>query len=619
MRTDCPPNDDLVQLISALIDDSLSEHDHVRLCRMLADDPTLRGEYYRQVRMHAQLMWNSHPAPDVPGFEGDFALPANVLPSVDSMPLVGSPPVQAAASTFSFLRSSLTSTDLVAGWPMAYLIAAVVCSFGLLVASLSYRSLPSQVADSRPVEEVREVAAPIATAWITGMEHCVFDEPRINAKSQPAQRKVFALQSAFAVGDRIALSSGLLEVTYRTGAKVLLQGPVRYEVNSDQGGLLSLGRLTALVENKTASGEHAAGGGQSADSRPGLFSIETPTAIVTDLGTEFGVEVDRQGTTISHVYRGSVRVQGTATHGAVGPAERILHEDESVCVERRGEGATITILGALSPSHFVRDIPNRTTSNQVKVFDLVDVVAGGNGFSGKRNAGIDPSNGQVRDSLQKPALTEKVYVVGDRQYHRVSSLPLVDGVLIPDGSLGRVQVDSGGDVFDGFPATSNQTYGYLWAGGVLSAGPPNIPTVLGNVDYAAAEHGVLYLPSNQAITFSLDAIRRANPAWKVTRFRAVAGNTETAPAGDKTVWADLWVLVDGEKRFRRREISSYSGAFPIVVHLSDNDHFLTLASTDGGNGIDWDWVLFGDPRLELATLREADGIDRQRPADGAAR
>ena len=39
-----------------------------------------------------------------------------------------------------------------------------------------------------------------------------------------------------------------------------------------------------------------------------LFSVRTPTAVVTDLGTEFGVEVNRSGTTRSHVFQGRVKV-----------------------------------------------------------------------------------------------------------------------------------------------------------------------------------------------------------------------------------------------------------------------------------------------------------------------
>ena len=52
------------------------------------------------------------------------------------------------------------------------------------------------------------------------------------------------------LGRKYALASGFLEITYDSGAKVILQGPGTYEVESMSGGFLSLGKLTALVEAK---------------------------------------------------------------------------------------------------------------------------------------------------------------------------------------------------------------------------------------------------------------------------------------------------------------------------------------------------------------------------------
>ena len=39
---------------------------------------------------------------------------------------------------------------------------------------------------------------------------------------------------------------------------------------------------------------------------------------------------------------------------------------------------------------------------------------------------------------------------------------------------------------------------------------------------------------------------------------------------------------------------------PVNIAICKNDHFLTLVATDGGNTIAGDWIMFGDPRLELA-------------------
>ena len=59
------------------------------------------------------------------------------------------------------------------------------------------------------------------------------------------------------------------------------------------------------------------------------------------------------------------------------------------------------------------------------------------------------------------------------------------------------------------------------------------------------------------------------------------------------------MLIDGEPRFQRRQIRNEHGVFSVLVPIHDNDRFLTLATTDGGDGISGDWVTFGDPRLEL--------------------
>ena len=58
-------------------------------------------------------------------------------------------------------------------------------------------------------------------------------------------------------------------------------------------------------------------------------------------------------------------------------------------------GEQITVAGCLAASaSFVREIPSHT----IKTLDLVDVVAGGDGFSGRRGRGIDPTTGRIGES-----------------------------------------------------------------------------------------------------------------------------------------------------------------------------------------------------------------------------
>ena len=155
-----------------------------------------------------------------------------------------------------------------------------------------------------------------------------------------------------------------------------------------------------------------------------------------------------------------------------------------------------------------------------------------------------------------------------------------------------------------FGPTDNATAGPVWAGGVLPAGEP---TVLGGIDYASPGHGVLGMHANKGITFDLEAIRRANPGYRLVRFRATAGNTEQFSQKGEAVFADIWVFVDGQQRFKRREINNYNGAMPISIPIARNDRFLTLVATDGGNTIACDWIMFGDPRLELTPAEATSG------------
>ena len=215
------------------------------------------------------------------------------------------------------------------------------------------------------------------------------------------------------------------------------------------------------------------------------------------------------------------------------------------------------------------------SKSSIKVFDFVDAVAGGDGYSRKRNAGINPTNGQT---VVAPPKNMKDHILGDGKYHRVEGRLFVDGVFIPDGRLGAVQTDSAGHKFAGFRETSNRTSGDIWGRRVafLPGCPQAFPAKFCglDVDYASSDHGLLFMHANKAISFNLEAIRHANPGCKLLRFRSVAGSTSAR--------IDLCVLVDGQSRFQRRGINNWNGACWIDVPLGRNDRFLTLAVTDGG-------------------------------------
>ena len=277
------------------------------------------------------------------------------------------------------------------GWPVAYLIATVIFGLGLLIGSHVYVSQPAQVArllsvpsrvDAEPKNE------PVGR--ITGMVDCQFEEgsgfrvqgsesvvsgqwPAASGQKQPESRfsshQPLVTSRLVSLGDKFTLASGLMEITYDTGGKVILQGPVTYEVESASGGYLAVGKLTGKVEKKAEESD-----AQSLIPNPSLstthsplFTIKTPTATVTDLGTEFGVEVSKEGITETHVFLGKVRLQGAAQGG--NSLERILSAGQAARLDQR---AVAVEIAANSGDRFLRQMPAVKTAAAPELIDRID-------------------------------------------------------------------------------------------------------------------------------------------------------------------------------------------------------------------------------------------------------
>lgn len=126
------------------------------------------------------------------------------------------------------------------------------------------------------------------------------------------------------------LREGTAEVEFKTGARVLLEGPAQFALGIDpashdkiaevadqqqrlawlNGGVLLRGQLTARVP------ERARG-----------FQVETPLGSVTDLGTEFSLVVAHENQIEVHVFEGAVVVAADppTDQGAIRlPADRAL-------------------------------------------------------------------------------------------------------------------------------------------------------------------------------------------------------------------------------------------------------------------------------------------------------
>jgi hypothetical protein len=279
---------------------------------MLANSEDAMLFYVTYLRMHGDLLWHCREA------LASVRNPPTSSPSPSSVPAFVPTTLHGVAGFFS------------SGWPVAYLIATVISSIGLLVGAFTYVSPPGRVAatHSTPATSAEEPAV-ASVGRVTGMAYC-----RWARNAVP-----LIVDDAVPMGREIRLESGLLEITYGAGAKVILQGPVTYEVESPAGGFLSVGKMTARVEStktKDQSPKTEDPNPKSPNLQTSKFIVRTPTAIVTDLGTEFGVQVSRDRVTQVHVLQGAVDARTVGSRNTTSP-HRLVTAGHAIEVGRAGE------------------------------------------------------------------------------------------------------------------------------------------------------------------------------------------------------------------------------------------------------------------------------------------
>ncbi len=260
-------------------------------------------------------------------------------------------------------------------WSVAYLVASVILVVCLFVGTLVPVSSSSLTAmKESPTAAFHGAPTTDAVGRITGMVDCDW------RKSVSGDGDV----SAVRIGDAFDVGSGLMEITYDSGARVILQGPASYKIDSAAGGYLSRGKLTARVETggaRRGTRDEGVAGGQrpvasddqstsdihrssfsihpsSSDPSPvarrlsPLFAVTTPTATITDLGTEFGVLVARDGATQVHVIEGMVETRIVGSKEDQGEHRRVT-AGQAVAMQPSGNQIDTVAYGSQS---FVRKL-----------------------------------------------------------------------------------------------------------------------------------------------------------------------------------------------------------------------------------------------------------------------
>lgn len=368
-------------------------------------------------------------------------------------------------------------------------------------------------------------------------------------------RKSDATTSDAAVyaGDQLLLESGLAEIEFANGVTILLEGPARLIAASRMRTVLERGQLAAVVP--------PAGVG---------FTVETSTARVVDLGTEFGMSARGDGSGSVTVYSGAVEL---SLAGAASPASRPRKLTAGQTVNYSASGAETS--GSGGAPRITRSLPDRGVTKVVQLSQALYDDAG-------QAIGIDMASGELR---YEPA---KMYRVNEFRYCPVPEVDWIDGVFIPRGKRGEsVPISSTGVMSRDIPNASGMTFNHLWN----NAHWPADKNRLAAIDLSRPDHARVYMHTNKGVTFDLDAIRRDNPGWTIESFQTTFSNN-----GGSVSYS---VLIDGKAvREILDHIASEQGV-EVAVDLPAGSRFLTLVTTESTNGYSEDWATMVQPRLVL--------------------
>ena len=564
-----PPDEPIEELLSRLLDGDFADEELLHLAGFVQSNPEFRQLYCDHIALHAAMRWRSCDLEQV-ALTDVFAVDPVVVCQPSPRPFV--------ASLWQGDSSLLSS-----GWPFAYLVATVIIALGVIVAAFTRVSGPTQFAgESRAIAPLVQELGQAAIGRITGMADCKL------AGSPPVQNGGLVRS-----GSRYTLISGLMEIAYDTGAKVILQGPATYEVDSADGGYLTVGKLTARLESSGAMRKNGDGNTEfkpPKSKRPiASFTVHTPSAIVTDLGTEFGVEVSPERGTQVCVLQGRVVLQPSVkdSHGSV-----VLNKGQVSCVTPQGrlsqQSSDETRTFATVSHQFVRCLPSQSVADFVSLSDL---VAGGDGFGTRAFWGINPEDASVLLALAK----DTIYSSG--KYERYSGNSQIDGVFIPDGRHGVVRLDSAGHAYALPPTNGVCAFWGVWSYRNEKWKAPT--TTKPNSSANAHDYPMICIQSNAGITFDLAAMAQSAKGRSAAKFQTTVRNPQWGIRENETLKADFWLFVDGQLRFNRMGLCRKDEPADVDITLNPNDRYLTLVVTDAGDGIINDCVCLLDPRVIL--------------------
>lgn len=290
------------EVVAATCHGTASDEQVRALHELLRREPAARDEFLLRVELHARLASDPDLFADrnVPVAAGDFR---ELLP-IESQP-----------------ERRILSPSPRTGrrWPWQVAFAAGVTF--LLLGGLVWHLMGSRGGGSR--RAVAMLNRAVNARW-----HSADAAPRLGAPLEPG---------------RLRLQSGLAQVVFYNGARVVIEGPAELQLVSSSEAVCASGRLTAEVPPQARG-----------------FRVTSPNLDVTDLGTSFGLHVAGEQAEI-HVFSGLVEFR------TAGVTNRSLVEGRAAVVN----GAAAPKLIAADPAEFTSlfELQSRSVAAEAARYD----------------------------------------------------------------------------------------------------------------------------------------------------------------------------------------------------------------------------------------------------------
>lgn len=162
------------------------------------------------------------------------------------------------------------------------------------------RLVPKRRFTMRTLTSVAAIAAclMLAIGWMGGLLQGTADDPEATTASVAVLTRGVSLEwesEPITPGTPLSpgilrLKSGIAQIEFYEGARVLIEGPSQFELVSSGEATFTLGKLRAEVPPQAKG-----------------FRINTPTGQIVDLGTEFGLEIGESDTKV-HVFKGEIEL-----------------------------------------------------------------------------------------------------------------------------------------------------------------------------------------------------------------------------------------------------------------------------------------------------------------------